>query len=133
MSAKRQVGVKRTGNNNYMVITQYKGQMGGSTVIPNLLLQRYTCDSSQLHPDLGRCFVQLHPDGETREFVEKSKRKSSSICLQMLYSFVQLLLGLFLSRTAINGYGLLRGEVGGGGGGGGGVGGGWGGVGGGGK
>lgn len=63
----------------------------------------YRCDVSKLCPDLSACFVSLEADLETRAFLERSRRKSANICLQLLYGLVQFLLGLFLSQTAING------------------------------
>ena len=66
--------------------------------------QSYKCDVSLLPPELSRCFVRLQPDDvETRDFLERSKRIASNVCLQLFYSFVQFLLCMFMSQTAING------------------------------
>ena len=66
-------------------------------------VQLYKCDLARLNSDLSPYFVQLDADTETQAFLEESKRKSSNICLQLFYGLVQILLGLFLSQTAING------------------------------
>ena len=63
----------------------------------------YRCDRSRLPPELAECFVQLSSDEETRAFLTESRRKATSVCLQVMYAVVQLLLGLFLSQTSING------------------------------
>ena len=67
-------------------------------------MQRYDCDLSKLPTYLSICFVRLHTDEQTHAFLKESRKKSGNICLQLLYTFVQILFGLFLSQTSINGY-----------------------------
>lgn len=74
------------------------------------LEKSYRCEVSCLHPQLARCFVQLNPDQETREFLERSKKKSSNVCLQLLLSILYFLLRLFFSQTSINGL-LEKGQM----------------------
>lgn len=69
--------------------------------------QSYTCELKKLPPEISDYFVQLHSDEETKAFLKECRRKSSNVCLQFLYSFVQMIFGLFLSKTAINGYGYV--------------------------
>lgn len=64
----------------------------------------YKCDPSNLPPELASCLVQLQPDRETEVFLCDSKKQASNVCLQLFYTLIHVLLGLFLSPTAINGY-----------------------------
>ena len=66
--------------------------------------QSYSCELKKLPPELSNCFVQLQADEDTQAFLNECTRKSNSICLQFFYSFVQIIFGLFLSQTSINGY-----------------------------
>lgn len=63
----------------------------------------YKCDTSELTPELAECYVQLQMDSETKDFLERSRKQSANICLQIFYTFVHILLGLFLTTTTING------------------------------
>ncbi len=69
-----------------------------------LQFQRYTCNTSQLPAEIASQFVQLDKDEETIAFLNKSRINSGNICLQLLYTCVQILLSLFFSQTSINGY-----------------------------
>ena len=68
-----------------------------------ILLQIYTCDLELLPGELSSCFVELEPDNETQAFLEESQRRSSNVCLQLFYTCMYIILGLFLSQTSING------------------------------
>lgn len=70
----------------------------------------YACDPTRLPAELADCFVQLDTDEETNAFVKNSVTTAQNVCLQLLYTFVNLLLSLFLSRTDINGL-LERGHM----------------------
>lgn len=70
----------------------------------------YSCDTTRLPPELADCFVQLDRDDETNAFINDCVWTAHNVCLQLFYSFVNLLLSLFLSRTDINGL-LDRGHM----------------------
>ncbi|KAL5466722.1 hypothetical protein EMCRGX_G030870 [Ephydatia muelleri] len=70
----------------------------------------YSCDPTRLPPELADCFVQLDRDDETNAFINDCVWTAHNVCLQLLYSFVNILLCLFLSRTDINGL-LERGHM----------------------
>lgn len=71
--------------------------------LPLLLQLRYKCNLIKLPPEIAERFVELGLDEETVAFIKESERKASNLCLQLLYSCIQLLLGLFMSPTSING------------------------------
>ena len=79
--------------------------------ISNFSLQTYTCDLDLLPGELSSCFVELQLDDETHAFLEESQRRSSSVCLQLFYTCMYIVLGLFLSQTSINGWESLSWHV----------------------
>ncbi|XP_051878483.1 methyltransferase-like protein 9 [Pristis pectinata] len=73
-------------------------------------LQWYTCDTESLPQHLQPLFIQSHLDAETQAFLRQCSEKSSWLGVQIYYSFVTSVFGLFMSKTSINGL-LGRGSM----------------------
>ena len=90
--------------NRMTSLSEYEASgIDNSYLMLNLYIQTYTCDLSLLPGELSKCFVQLEPDEETEAFLCESRRRSSNVCLQLFYTCMYILLGLFFSQTSING------------------------------
>ncbi|XP_067912718.1 methyltransferase-like protein 9 [Heterodontus francisci] len=73
-------------------------------------LQWYVCDTELLPTHLQPLFVQSHLDAETSEFLRLCSEKSRWLFVQIYYSLVTSVFGLFMSKTSINGL-LGRGSM----------------------
>lgn len=76
--------------------------------LTNSFIQRYSCDLNKLPVSLAGHYIQLSADQQTQAFLKNCRNKSGNVCLQLLYTLVQILFGLFLSQTSINGYVGMR-------------------------
>ncbi|XP_069761712.1 protein-L-histidine N-pros-methyltransferase [Narcine bancroftii] len=73
-------------------------------------LQWYVCDTQSLPMHLRPLFIQSHLDAGTREFLRQCSEKSNWLFVQIYYSLVTSVFGLFMSKTSINGL-LGRGSM----------------------
>ncbi|XP_072415884.1 protein-L-histidine N-pros-methyltransferase isoform X1 [Chiloscyllium punctatum] len=72
--------------------------------------QWYACDMELLPTYLQQLFVQSYLDVGTRAFLRQCSEKSSWLFVQIYYSLVTSVFGLFMSKTSINGL-LGRGSM----------------------
>ncbi|XP_072337601.1 protein-L-histidine N-pros-methyltransferase isoform X2 [Scyliorhinus torazame] len=73
-------------------------------------LQWYACDTELLPTCLQPLFVQSYLDAGTRVFLRQCSEKSGWLFVQIYYSLVTSVFGLFMSKTSINGL-LGRGSM----------------------
>ena len=73
-------------------------------IMNNIFSQlKYSCNTAKLPKDVASKFIQLGQDDETTQFINRSKSRAGNLCLQLLYTFLQVILGMFVSQTSING------------------------------
>jgi SAM-dependent methyltransferase len=72
--------------------------------------QWYHCDLSRVPAELASKFVELGPDDDTIQFLQRSEEKSDWILTQIWHSIVKTFLGWFMTQTSINGW-LQRGSM----------------------
>jgi hypothetical protein len=65
--------------------------------------QWYHCDLSRVPAELASKFVELGPDDDTIQFLQRSEEKSDWILTQIWHSIVKTFLGWFMTQTSING------------------------------
>jgi hypothetical protein len=68
-----------------------------------LKVQWYHCDLSRVPAELASKFVELGPDDDTIQFLQRSEEKSDWILTQIWHSIVKTFLGWFMTQTSING------------------------------
>nr|BAH72299.1 ACYPI000457 [Acyrthosiphon pisum] len=67
----------------------------------------YSVDKSQLDNDVYSSFVQMHADADTERFLDDSIEQSDRLLPQVWKSMVSSVLNVFMTKTSINGYGLV--------------------------
>ncbi|XP_076470217.1 protein-L-histidine N-pros-methyltransferase-like isoform X1 [Babylonia areolata] len=70
----------------------------------------YHVDQGKLSEELCEKFVALNEDEETKEFLEHCYEKADWIFTQLFHSLAQMVLGVFMTKTSINGL-LGRGSM----------------------
>lgn len=81
-----------------------KEQLGSRGVSLAFPLQWYRCKLEKLPEELSWRFVQLEPDEDTLEFLERSEEKSDWILTQLWHSLAKAFLSFFMTQTSINGW-----------------------------
>jgi hypothetical protein len=75
----------------------------GAFVTMRFWFQWYHCDLSRVPAELASKFVELGPDDDTIQFLQRSEEKSDWILTQIWHSIVKTFLGWFMTQTSING------------------------------